>query len=228
MEERDLLQEMENWGYLLIHKLHPDSPGCRELLIALRRVPTEKHFDPEEVRLWLRDDYGFARLNTFTVETARLEASPEPKHICPGLVVLGDRKGKQVEFFTFGGLLGIILGSGEVILRLRSPAPILLVTEEQEDAASRLAIETEALMGEVHARWGKEDEGYLRQLAQVDPFEFYIASLNTILKRYQEHPTLQEEDPELYNLVQDEREWLRETGRWPEKPPTLDTYLAPA
>ncbi|HEY75399.1 MAG TPA: hypothetical protein G4O00_04350 [Thermoflexia bacterium] len=226
-EEQDILQRMEDWGYLALHKPHPGSPGYRQLLVALRKKPTGMHFDPEEIRLWLRDEFGLAEWTALALKPL-LVPSSEPKRVCPGPVVLVDRKDKRVPFFTFGGSLDVIFGSGEVVCSFQSPAPILRVTEPPQDAAGHLAVEVEALMGEAHAQWGTEDEGYLERLAGVDPSLLYIASINTILSRFEAHPMLQEEDPELYKLVRSEERWLRETGQWPAEPPTLEALLGPS
>ncbi len=224
--DQDILQTMEDWGYLPLHKLHPDSPGYRQLLVALRREPTGRHFDPERIRLWIRGEFGLAEWTTLTLKPL-LVPLPELRRVCPGPIVLIDRKEKRVPFFTFGGTLNVIFGSGEIVCSFRSPAPILRVTEPPQDAAARLAVEVETLMGGVHAHWGAEDEGYLERLAEVDPFQLYVGSIHTILSRFEEHPKFQEEDPDLYELVRNERNWLEETGQWPRQPPTLDSLLGP-
>ena len=226
-EREDILQRMEDWGYLPLHKPHPHSPGYRQLLVALRRKPTEKHFDPEEIRLWLRDEYGSAQQTALALDPL-LKPSPELKRVCPGPITLHDRKEKRVDFFTFGGTLNVIFGSGEVVCSFRSPAPIIRVAAPPEDGPSRMAVEAEALIGEIHARWGVEDEEYLRRLAEVDPFQLYLAAVNSMLARFEAHPTLQEGDPELHLLLHAEKDWLTETGQWPEDPPTLESLLAPA
>ncbi len=224
MEEQDVLQRMEDWGYLLLHKPHPRSPGYRQLLVALRRVPTEKHFDPSEVRLWLRDQYGVARLTTLALDPL-LKPLPEPRQVCPGMVTLYDRKEKRTDFFTFGGLLNAVFGSGEVVLSLRSPVPIIWLVEPA-DVATRLVAEVEASMAEISAKWGPDEEGYLRRLVAVDPLELYAASLGACLKRCEEHSTIREDDVELYDLVRDEQEWLLEIARRPMVSP-LTELLAP-
>ena len=141
---------MEDWGYLALHKPHPESPGHRQLLVALRKKPTGMHFDPEEIRLWIRDEFGLAEWTALAMKP--LLVPPEPKRVCPGPVVLIDRKGKRVSFFTFGDSLDVIFGSGEVVCSVQSPAPILRVTEPPQDAAGHLAVEVEALMGEAHVQ----------------------------------------------------------------------------
>jgi len=224
-EQQDILEWMKDWGYLLLHKPHPMSPGYRELLVALRKKPTGMHFDPEKVRLWVRDEYGCAHSTEISLVLLKLQ--PEPTHICPGPVALFDRKQKRVDFFTFGGTMRIVPGSGEVVCALRSPVPILRVPAMSDEPSARLAIEVEALMGKAHAEWGQEDEGYLRRVAEVDPFLFYVASLNSILIHYEEHVTLREEDPELHDLLHQEKEWLEESGRWPLQPPILESLLGP-
>ncbi|RMF37978.1 MAG: hypothetical protein D6759_01680 [Chloroflexi bacterium] len=90
-----------------------------------------------------------------------------------------------------------------------------------------MATEVEALIGEIHARWGKKDEGYLRRLAEVDPFQLYLAAVHSMLSNFETHLALQEQDPDLHSLLHAEKEWLTQRGRWPETPPTLESLLAP-
>ena len=225
-EIQDVLQRMEDWGYLPLHKPHPHSPGHRQLLVALRRRPTEKHFDPYEVQLWLRNEHGSAQHTALALDPL-LKPSSELKRVCPGYIIIRDRKEKRVAFFTFGGTMNVVFGSGEAVCSFRSPAPIIRVTEPPEDGPSRMAVEVETLMGETRARWGREDAEYLRRLADVEPFQFYLAAVHSMRHHFEDHPALQEEDHELALLLRSEKEWLTASGQWPAKPPTLESLLAP-
>jgi hypothetical protein len=132
-----------------------------------------------------------------------------------------------VEFFTFGGWLEAASVPGETFFSLCSPAPVLEVIEPPELITDQLAFETEAMIGEIQARWGSNDEGFARRLAQVDPFEFYLASLHSILLRYKQCQTMQEAFPDLYEMLLKEEGWLKETGQWPATPPRLERLLDP-
>ena len=229
----EVLELMKEWGYLLRDRPHPASPGYAELLVALRPEPTGVHFDPKTLQLVLHDEeLQIARRTTLSLDPLTREML-RPGRVCPGLVVIGDHLGKRVEFFTFGGTLDVVEGEEErgevVVCVVRSPVPLLRMTElpEEEAVAGRLGAEIEALMGELRARWGTDDEEYCRRLTQSDPFDFYVSSLHSLLERYDDHPVLQQEDPALYNLLLDEKQWLERKGRWPKGPVTLEGLLAP-
>ena len=225
-EDRDeisVLNQMKFWGYHLLPKAHPSSPGYTGLRVAIREVPTRLHFDPESIRLQLRGKDGIASWTTL-----RLKAPfQETKHVCPGRVILSDQIDKRVYFFVFGGSLEATLGPGATVYTLRSPAPLLALTEPEDSIPDQLASETEAMMGELQARWGSNDKGFARRLAQVDPLQFYLASLHSILLRCRQNRALQECLEDLYDALLREKDWLTSAGQWPASPPTLEKLLAP-
>jgi hypothetical protein len=49
VDESSLLRQVAGWGYYLLPRSHPHSPGHPGLLIAIRQKPTEKHFDPQSI-----------------------------------------------------------------------------------------------------------------------------------------------------------------------------------
>lgn len=223
MDEQSLLELMRNWGYYLLPKSHRDSPGYTGLLIAIRQQPTGEHFDPQRLRLRLQDADGVVRWRTLDWLTP-LEASA---HACPGRLILRDRFDKSVEFFTFGGTLEVTSGPGEMVYSLRSPAPILELTDHLETVPNQLAAETESLMDEVAVRWGLDEDGFEQRLAEVAPLRFYLASVQSILLHYERARALEQVYRELYETLRREREWLIEEGLWPANPPMPEDLLAP-
>lgn len=224
MTEPSILEQMKNWGYYLFPKPYPQCPGCNELWIAIRKQPTGKHFDPETLYLRLREADGVARWKKLSLLTP-LE---DLHHVCPGPVTLHDRFNKRVDFFTFGGSLETTMSpdSGEDVYALKSPAPILALTTPRGTVPDQLASETESLMGEIEAKWTFEEEEFNRRLAQVDPLQFYIAALQSILLRYEHTPPLQETYRDLYNALEREKELLVEKNLWPSVATTLEDLLA--
>jgi hypothetical protein len=218
-----VLYQMKDWGYHLLPKFHSYSPGHTGLLVAIREAPTKMHFDPESIRLQLRGRDGIASWTTLKLKAP----FQETKHVCPGRVILSDRTDKRVYFFVFGGSLEATFGPGETVYTLRSPAPILELTEPEDSIPDQLASETEAMMGQVQARWGSNDAGFARRLAQVDPFQFYLASLHSILLRCRQSRALQECLEDLYDVLLREQDWLMRAGQWSASLPTLEVLLAP-
>jgi len=223
MDATRVLHEMEGWGYYLLPRAHLHSPGYTGLRIAIRGTPTKLHFDPESIRLRLRDGPGSANWTTLEL------GSPDQGtgHVCPGRVIVRDRLDKRIHFFTFGGSLEVAFAPGVIVYSLQSPAPILELTEPEESIPDQLASETEAMMGEVQARWGSNDAGFARRLAQVDPFQFYLGSLHSILLRFGHSRALRESFEALYDALLHEEKWLMQTGQWPAQPLMLEELLAP-
>ncbi len=93
MIEQSVLELMKNWGYYPLAKPHPGSPAYSGLLVAIRKEPTGKHFDSQTLHLRLRDEYGGARWRILSW----LSPLEGVGHVCPGMITLQDRSGKQVD-----------------------------------------------------------------------------------------------------------------------------------
>ncbi len=223
MSEKSLAEYMKDWGYRLHSRSHRESPGYSGLVVAIRKQPTGRHYDPKILRLPLRDVKGTIAWRTLSWLSPLADSS----QVCPGRVILSDRFGEHIEFYTFGGLLEVSCGPDEMICRLRSDAPILEITAPQETIPDQLAAETESLIAEAHARWGRKDEGFSRRLADVDPFQFYLASLHSILLHYERAHALELTHHEFCEALHREKNWLVAEGLWPANPPMLEDLLAP-
>jgi hypothetical protein len=223
MEEQSIIELIENWGYYLLPKRHPRCPGYTGLLVAIRKEPSGKHFDPHRLYLHLFDDECIAR---WTISDW-LTPFKDSGHVCPGRVILRDRSGKSVEFFTFGASLETASGPDEMVYSFRSPAPILALGTSLETVPDHLASETEALMGKMEARWGLDEKGFNRRLAEIDPLQFYLAALQSILLHYGQAESLGETFHEFYQALYGEKEWLMTRDLWPVNPPVLEDLLAP-
>ena len=214
---------MEHWGYYLLPKSHPESPGYTGLLVAIRETPTGQHFDPESIHLRIVEKDKETSWATFRLRVLFQKS----KRIAPGRVSLRDRIGKRVDFFTFGGLLEAVSVPGETIYSLRSPAPILDLNGLPESAADQLAFETEAIIAEQEARWSLNESGFLSRLALIDSFEFYLAVLDFILQRYEKSSTLHRRYRQFYATLLKEKEWLLEGDQNLAMPHDLNQLLAP-
>ena len=218
-----LLHQVENWGYYLLPKSHPHSPGYTGLLVAIRETPTKRHFDPEKIRLQILDEHSVPKRMTFYLKWHLVKS----RQVCTGRVILRDRRDKKVEFFTFGGSIESVSVSGETVYSLRSTAPILHLTDKEESIPNLLAAETEILIAKQEVRWKGDDEGFGRQLAQIGPLQFYVASISSLLARSEQTSALQKEIAELYTMLHKERNWLKETGQWSDRLPPLEQLLSP-
>lgn len=211
-----ILKQMAAWGYHLLPPTHPQSPGHTGLLIAFRPQPTRVHYDPESLHLRLCQN-GQASWETLTIGSLRRPI----QQVCAGPLTLRDRLDKRVDFFTFGGSLIAEADPQEVVYYVESPAPILDLSTSQADIGRLLAIEVELMLSVFQARWGSDERGFFERLAQVEPLDFYTASLESILMRYERSHALKHNYHGLFNALGREKEWLIETGEWPAHPQTL-------
>ena len=223
MDERAVLEVVKDLGYQLLPQTHRYSPGGSGLLVAIRKEPTGKHYDPETMHLHLRDVHGMAKQRSLSL----LSPGPDSDRVCPGHVILSDRLDKRVEFFTFGGSLEVIPAPDAQVYVLRSPAPVLALVAEEETVADLLAAETEALLGQVQVHWGKDEHGFNRRLAETEPLEFYVGTLHSLIENYEHCHPLEETLHELCDMLHREKEWLIGQGLWPPKPTLLEDSLAP-
>ncbi len=224
LDERALREIGEKWGYYSLPRPHGGELGYGGLLVSIREKPTGEHFDPQRLHICLRNRHGLPQQRTLSSLSR-----PEPvEHVCPGKLSLSDRLDKRIDFFSFGGSLELLAEQKGLLLLLRSPAPILELTEQRQTASDHWAADTEALMSQVRARWERDDEGFDRRLAAVDPFQLYLASLNSLLVYWHEPGRAMEETHHRsYKLLLLEREELLSRGLWPADPPTIEGLLAP-
>lgn len=104
MDERATLEAVKDLGYQLLPQTHRHSPGGSGLVVAIRKEPIGKHFDPKTMYLRLRDAHRMAKQRSLSL----LSPGPDSVRVCPGRVILRDRLDKRVELFTFGGTLEVI------------------------------------------------------------------------------------------------------------------------
>ena len=221
MDERSILKAMEGLGYQLLSRTHRGSPGGSGLLVALRKEPTGKHFDPETMHLRLRDRRGMAKWRSLSL----LSPGPDSDRICPGGVILSDRLDKRVEFFTFGGSLEVIPAPDARVYALRSPAPVLQLVAEKETVADQLAAETESLLSRAEVQWGHDEHGFNQRLAEIEPLHFYLGTLHSLIEKYEHCHPLEETLHELCGMLHRENEWLMSQGLWPAKAMAIESLF---
>ncbi len=222
MDEQVVLKKMGDWGYYVLPQEQLHRMGCRGLLVALRDKPSRVHFDPETLHLHLKEEDQAVGV-TLTFESPVHESQV----VCPGQVTLNDRFNKHIDFFTFGGSLQAYADPTEVVYTLESPAPVLELTGEIENLPDQFAAEVEMMLGVFQARWGTDDRGFAQRLAELDPFQFYSASLESILKRYDRAHELRDTYHPLYEALHHEKEWLIKAGQWPHHEITLGQLFDP-
>jgi hypothetical protein len=213
-----------NWGYSFLDASHPDRLGYGGLVIAVREKPTSQHFDPENVHLHVRDAAGGMRATMLSWQSPR----PVSDRVCPCRVILADRFDRRVEFWTFGGSLELTQQPDKMIYILRSPSPVLEILGQDDSIPDQLAFETEALLSQAAARWGRDDRGFEQCLAQTEPLHLYMAVLHSLLLRHKQFEAMEIVYPALDDALLSEKRWLKAEGLWPNKPPVVSDLLFPA
>jgi hypothetical protein len=174
------MTDIPDLGYTLSPGRRPSEPGFSKLTAVLRDAPSGMHFDPEYACLSVAADGGsLASLAVQHPWNGELRY-----RACAGQINLIDRKGKQVDLFTFGSDVSLTVKEEETRLVLVSLAPLLL-SREYHSAPALLAQETEILLAQRRAHWQDAPEEFDHRLCQVEPLSLYFACLHTILQRFE-------------------------------------------
>lgn len=105
-----------------VHRDIPTDEAEAELMIAIRRVPTLRHFDPELLTYWKTDEAGRGRPGHILYDSAM----PIERPFGWGAIEIVDRLGESNAFLGFGGRLRAWRADdGSVVAHFTSAAPIL-------------------------------------------------------------------------------------------------------
>jgi hypothetical protein len=147
--------------------------GC--LRVFLYDTPTLAHFDPEMMRIPVCiADQGVESLSVYHPWTG-----PRRFEAAPGRIILVDRKNKEVEGFTFGGSLEILVADELTTCTLQSPVRIIELIRG-DSVLMMLATEVEVLLAQRRAFWRRDKETYEARLAKVEPVLLYAVCLNAL------------------------------------------------
>jgi len=207
-------------GYTFTHEQHSIADGFPKLLVFLRDVPTGIHFDPEAITL-TTVDHGLP--DEIVIH------HPHPHHgelpVVTGRVILTDRKGKKVEFFTFGGTLTIEQKPQLTQCTLDSPAPILMLTEK-EAAPALFAEDVEVILAERRASWIHDEDKFDRRLANTEPFTLFVVALDSLQRKIEVLPHHRSASfSHLLSFIQDEIKLLKQYNLWPTSVPSIEAIL---
>lgn len=136
-----------------------------------------------------------------------------------------DWKGKKEEAFSFGGQLDIVAQKDQTICKLISAAPILEIS--QAGPIPSLFIEQlEILLAELRARYVKSAE-YETQLCQVDPCQFYLGCLDTLVKKIDRLQHKDENHQRLMYYLHSQKHRLHKAGLVDESVLSLEEIFVP-
>ncbi|MCB9423245.1 MAG: hypothetical protein H6667_25840 [Ardenticatenaceae bacterium] len=210
-----------DFGYNFLPGTANRFPGHPQLDIILREVPTERHFDPEQVHFEAAQS---GRPEALTI--THPWTGPRQHRICAGRIYIDDRKHKRVEAFSFGGTLEITTKHDLTICRLSSTTPILDMME-LDSLSTTIATEAEVLLAERRADWDpKHPHTFEQHLATAVPLELYACILAALHEKFAPH--LEHFDQVYHQLVAfaaGEMAYLQQTGQWPAVVPPLTEIL---
>ncbi len=160
-------------GYYLHPAARDGEPGYPRLDVNIFAAPTHRHYDTRRLHL------PVARFGSLRQMDIRHPWHPANYRVCAGRITLYDFVDKPVTFFSFGGNAVVEVLSDHTHCAIASDAPILHLIEE-EDPATLLGEEFEALLARRRGAWaGRQDEYELR-LTRVEPVALYLACLGAL------------------------------------------------
>ena len=182
----------------------PDSPelaGRAQLLIAIRAVPTLRHYDPEVVEYWVTSGDRGAR-RTLTRDTHL----PIDGDFSWGLIRIVDRLAVTNSYLAFGGRLAVDRVDDAVVAVFTTPAPLLRRgghSQGWDQGADSVGAFFSRFLLAVDYRPGFEG-----RVARADPLARYAAFLVDGLKRYRASAALRDEQADLWHHLQAEERRL--------------------
>jgi hypothetical protein len=202
--------KLANWGFLA-HADLPDQPGPAWLLVALRDVPTFRHFDPELIELWVHREAVGQRL-VVTRETR----VPIERDFSWGTVRIVDRLGVSNEYVTFGGHVSADEIGDATVCVLSSPAPLLRRgghSQPADVASFDLSAFFARLMIAVDYT-----PGFEAAFGEASALGRYAAFVGDFVTRYSASAILQGGQPDAYRVLRAEQTRLRarEPEAWAE------------
>jgi hypothetical protein len=188
------------WGFLA-HPDLPDLAGDAYLLVALREVPTLRHFDPERLEMWVSRGSRGARLE-ITRSTHRLDSE-----FSWGTIAIVDRLGISNEYVSFGGHLTVSAIDDMTVAVLVSSAPILRRGGHSQ-GWDEAAVDLAAFFGRVMIAVDYVP-GFEARIAEARPLARYTTFIIDSVARYRPSAALRGAHPMVWTLLLGEEERLR-------------------
>ena len=217
---------LPNPGYSFSPKREQHSPGHPRLDITIASEPSDKYFDPIEVQLSIlaSKDWG----HPHQLDHIKI-FHPWPNlpayRAGPGMIIIMDRNGKEVEVFSFGGELQIKTDEQNTVITLESGAPIIEI-DTASHVVKTLIDETKILLAQRRAAWGRDEAQFESRLADIPPEKLYAVCLEQILASI-EHSHRQDvlDIQELIHLIKQERSSMEAAGLWLLNVPAIEDIL---
>jgi hypothetical protein len=204
-------------GYLY-HYHNADHPSEKfRLDIYISDTPSEEHFDV--LRVILFEDTG--KGSTKQTKISHPWKFEGKLHVCPGVIVMEDRKGKKEEAFSFGGVMEILSNDNHTNCTLVSSAPILEISTARP-LNTIFIEELEALLAEFRAGSSQE---YLLELCKATPDRIYQACLLELSMKLEGFPHQYDQISQLQAYLHTEMHRLQAAGMLQEPIPDLEQLI---
>jgi hypothetical protein len=191
------LNQLEEWGYLLLPPVHPNSLGFGGLLVLIRDTPVEAIFCPRTIVCSLGTSAAPPARSVLTTGVT----PPEAQQVGAGAIRVVGKAGETQHFFSFGGTVSAESHPHEIVYFFQSPAPILAL--RGHDVASLFAAEAEAMLAVDQARLKLTDEKFSAYLSEQAPLALYKQALQHVVDTQ-----MPQEAEALLRAVKAEQTWL--------------------
>ncbi|MFM2106392.1 MAG: hypothetical protein RL338_1424 [Chloroflexota bacterium] len=190
-------------GFSIVTGTDRRNPAATDLVVALRDVPTLRHFDPEAVQFF---ESAGTRSQARTID--RDTPLPLVERFEWGRVAIADRLGMTNQWLSFGGeLRAAALDEATTIVRFRSPAPIQRWSGHSQ-GLDLLTPEMGAFFGRLMVPVDFEP-GAEGRLVGTDPLALYCAFVGETAARHARSSGFAEADRPLVTRVASEARRLR-------------------
>ncbi|MBK8051205.1 MAG: hypothetical protein IPK16_31350 [Anaerolineales bacterium] len=211
-------------GYWFDPPCEEELCGHHQLRVWLRPTPTERHYDPEQVRCIVTT--GWRDMAHLTIRCPWPRA--DHYRLCLGMIILNDRKHREVQAFSFGGELSITQHDHTTMCVFDSPAPIYAL-QEGEQLSNLMVAEVEAVLAEEQARIDVDGRGshFSERLASSSPTQLYQACLVAIALQLRPLRTVDYmPERDLLHYVEKELQAIQERNPGAPPIPTLGELLS--
>lgn len=190
------------WGFLA-HADLEDHDGPSYLLVAIRRVPTRQHYDPEQLDYWVTDGGRGTQASLTKMSTLPVDVSTTW-----GMLRVVDRLAVSNEWLSFGGRLNASQVDGNIIAVFTSSAPLLRMgghSQGWDEGAPSVA----AFFARVRAAAGV-DRRFEALEGTADPQDRYSCFVADFARRYRRSEMLRTLDAGLWRLISHEERRMRD------------------
>ena len=212
---------LEQHGYYYHPHYYSFPLGHPQLDFDLLPQPGGRSFNLKlaHIRIWEHENFSPKTLSHLVRQPGKLQ-------VFPGRFWLEAFDGQAIYGFCFGGELQIIHFPDFTRFHLTSPAPIGNLSDKPESPQVMIINELATMVARERA--GMQNDDFLaHKLANVDPFQLFVASLAALDARAKKLAATvkTQQYRQMAGQVGKAIQAVKEAGAWPDSVPTLDEML---